>query len=60
VDGIEPIAVGLGPIGLALNEMAGLLYVWNHFDASLTVISLDNHGVFAFTRSHPQRTGSLL
>ena len=49
VDGIEPIAVGLGPIGLALNEMEGLLYVWNHFDASLTVISLDNHAKVSTT-----------
>jgi len=49
LDGIEPIAVGLGPIGLALNEMEGLLYVWNHFDASLTVIRLDNHAKVSTT-----------
>ena len=48
-DGIEPIAVGAGPIGLALNEMEGLLYVWNHFDASLTVISLDNNAKVSTT-----------
>ena len=49
MDGIEPITVGAGPIGLALNEMEGLLYVWNHFDASLTVIRLDNHAKVSTT-----------
>lgn len=33
-----PINVGQGPIGLALDAAHDRLYVWNHFDASLSVI----------------------
>ncbi|GMU44723.1 MAG: hypothetical protein AMXMBFR25_27090 [Lysobacterales bacterium] len=33
-----PIAVGQGPVGLALDEARARLYVWNHFEASLSVI----------------------
>lgn len=33
-----PIAVGQGPVGLALDEPRGRLYVWNHFDVSLSVL----------------------
>jgi len=35
-----PMAVGQGPIGLALDEPRGRMYVWNHFDASLSTIDL--------------------
>ncbi|MDZ4813288.1 MAG: hypothetical protein SGI99_11840 [Pseudomonadota bacterium] len=35
-----PIAVGQGPVGLALDEPRSRLYVWNHFDASLSVIDI--------------------
>lgn len=34
-----PVAVGAGPIGLVLDETRSHLYVWNHFDASLSVLS---------------------
>lgn len=34
----EPIAVGEGPVGLALASGDALLYVWNHFEASLSVV----------------------
>src|SRR5690606_21862654 len=37
-----PIEVGEGPVGLRLDEARGLLYVWNHFEASLTVIDLES------------------
>ena len=33
-----PIRTGAGPAGLALDEVKARLYVWNHFDASLSVI----------------------
>jgi YVTN family beta-propeller protein len=33
-----PIAVGEGPVALALDEPRSRLYVWNHFDASLSAI----------------------
>ncbi len=33
-----PIGVGEGPTGLALDEARQRLYVWNHFDTSLSVI----------------------
>ena len=33
-----PIRTGAGPAGLALDEAQARLYVWNHFDASLSVI----------------------
>jgi len=33
-----PIAVGQGPAGLALDEARNRLYVWNHFEASLSVL----------------------
>ncbi len=36
----DPIDTGEGPVGAALNEGAGLLYVWNHFEASISVIEL--------------------
>ncbi|MEO6565484.1 MAG: hypothetical protein ABIO63_05570, partial [Casimicrobiaceae bacterium] len=34
------INVGEGPIGLALDESRGRLYVWNHFDVSLSVVDI--------------------
>jgi YVTN family beta-propeller protein len=40
--GAEPIAVGAGPAGLALDEARRRLYVWNHFEASLSSIDLDS------------------
>ncbi len=36
----EPIEVGRGPSGLAVDELRGRLYVFNRFDASLSVIDL--------------------
>ncbi len=35
-----PIAVGQGPVGIALDEARNRMYVWNHFDASLSTIDL--------------------
>ncbi len=35
-----PIRVGQGPAGLALDEARARLYVWNHFDVSLSTIDL--------------------
>lgn len=35
-----PIAVGEGPAGLALDEGRDRLYVWNHFEVSLSTIDL--------------------
>ena len=37
-----PIEVGQGPLGLALDEARSRLYVWNHFDVSLSVVDLGN------------------
>ncbi|MEM9302700.1 MAG: hypothetical protein AAGE01_11340 [Pseudomonadota bacterium] len=37
-----PIEVGEGPAGLALDEARERLYVWNHFEASLSTIALDD------------------
>lgn len=34
----EPISVGQGPVALALDEPRGRLYVWNHFEVSLSQI----------------------
>ncbi|MEZ5440980.1 MAG: hypothetical protein R3F15_05785 [Lysobacterales bacterium] len=36
----QPISVGEGPTGLALDEANQRLYVWNHFEASLSTIDL--------------------
>jgi hypothetical protein len=36
----QPLEVGEGPMGLALDEGNGVLYVWNHFESSLSTISL--------------------
>ncbi|HVF34444.1 MAG TPA: hypothetical protein VND91_03915, partial [Candidatus Saccharimonadia bacterium] len=35
-----PIAVGQGPLALALDEGRSRLYAWNHFDATLSSIDL--------------------
>jgi len=35
-----PISVGQGPAGLALDEARARLYVWNHFEVSLSTIDL--------------------
>ncbi len=35
---LAPIVVGEGPAGLALDEAHQLLYVWNHFEASLSLV----------------------
>lgn len=43
--GNDQIEVGKGPIGLALDEGRNRLYVWNHFDVSLTTINLNSHSV---------------
>ncbi|MCB1610480.1 MAG: hypothetical protein KDI60_01665 [Xanthomonadales bacterium] len=34
----NPIAVGEGPVGLALDNARNRLYVWNHFEASLSLV----------------------
>ncbi len=39
VAGAAPIEVGAGPVALALDEAGGRLYVWNHFEASLSTIT---------------------
>ncbi len=39
-----PIEVGEGPLGLALDESNARLYVWNHFEAALSVVDT-NAGV---------------
>ncbi len=36
----QPIEVGEGPCGLALDEARGVLYVFNRFEGSLSVVSL--------------------
>lgn len=33
-----PISVGEGPVALVSDDARGRLYVWNHFDASLSVV----------------------
>ncbi|HET9483107.1 MAG TPA: hypothetical protein VFO79_04050, partial [Xanthomonadales bacterium] len=38
---VAPISVGQGPAALALDEARGVLWVWNHFDASLSRVALD-------------------
>ncbi len=43
IAGIAPIEVGAGPTGLALDEGNQRLYVWNHFDASLSVVDTQTH-----------------
>jgi YVTN family beta-propeller protein len=35
----NPIGVGEGPVGLALDGVRDRLYVWNHFEASLSVVN---------------------
>lgn len=46
-----PIAVGQGPIGLAIDEARRRLYVWNHFEASLSTIDLDSRAELARSRA---------
>ncbi|MBD8525605.1 YncE family protein [Pseudomarimonas arenosa] len=41
----NPIEVAEGPIGLALDEARGKLYVWSHFALSLSVIDVDDRQV---------------
>lgn len=36
----EPIAVGEGPAGLVVDDARQRLYVWNHFEASLSTVDL--------------------
>lgn len=36
--GTNPITVGAGPIGLALDETRGVLYVYNRFDDSISAV----------------------
>lgn len=36
-----PVAVGQGPVALALDEPRRRLYAWNHFDATLSAIDID-------------------
>ncbi|MEM9533913.1 MAG: hypothetical protein AAGA23_23560 [Pseudomonadota bacterium] len=36
----NPVATGEGPTGIVLAEPAGLLHVWNHFEASLSTFAL--------------------
>ncbi len=42
IESIDPIEVGEGPTSLALNESANRLYVWNHFETSLSVVDTDS------------------
>jgi len=37
---VRRIAVGEGPAGLAYDESENLLYVWNRFDSSISVVNL--------------------
>lgn len=37
----DPVRVGEGPVGLAVDDARRRLYVWNHFEASLSVVDLD-------------------
>lgn len=39
------IEVGEGATGLALDDIHNRLYVWNHFEASLSVVDLNNNDV---------------
>jgi len=36
----DPIAVGEGPVGLVVDAARDRLYVWNHFEAALSVVGL--------------------
>lgn len=45
-----PLPVGAGPTGLALDEARQRLYVWNHFEASLSVV--DTQGWAEVQRLH--------
>lgn len=38
----DPIRVGEGPTAIQLDAARSRLYVWNHFEASLSVVSLQN------------------
>ena len=40
LDGVAPIDVGAGPTGVVLDAQDQRLFVWNHFDASLTTIDV--------------------
>ncbi len=41
-EGVNPIKVGTGPAGLALDEQLGRLYVLNRFSASISVVDTDS------------------
>jgi len=47
---INRIEVGEGATGLALDEDRNRLYVWNHFETSLSTIDLNNNS--EFTKTH--------
>ena len=38
----DPVSTGEGPTGIALNEAANRLYVWNHFAATLSVFDTED------------------
>lgn len=40
---LPPIEVGAGPSGLSLDESRDRLYVYNRFDASISIVGLDAH-----------------
>lgn len=40
---VAPIEVGEGPTGMALDETRARLYVWNHFETSLSVVDTNSH-----------------
>jgi len=42
VEGTNPIKVGTGPVGLALDDAMGRLYVLNRFAASISVVDVDS------------------
>ncbi len=43
--GVAPIEVGEGPIGLALDDANGRLFVWNHFTATLVTVDVSTRAV---------------
>jgi YVTN family beta-propeller protein len=60
--GTDTIAVGAGPIGLAVDDARGLLYTFNRFDASLSVVDIATRTEIARVPVHdatpaPIRTG---
>lgn len=49
---LEPIEVGEGPCGLALDDARGRLYVYHRFASSVSVVDTTQHKVTSITRFH--------